>query len=201
LPPRPSRADRLRLRLDRPRTPAARRRYRPPRATPGRRDHRRRTTARARRPRPARGIAQLAARWAAACMLDPAGVTRTKALRSERMMRKLHDALPGEGHHDAGRHLGVHATDALAGSRRAQPRRLHRRRQHRDDRRPRCPIVRRPTSKSSPSTTSQTPTQRRTRCRLTFSRPVQVPGGRTVLCRRTRSTPFFSAPLHVPWVR
>ena len=29
-------------------------------------------------------------------MLDPAGVTRTKALGSERMARKLSDALPGD---------------------------------------------------------------------------------------------------------
>jgi hypothetical protein len=28
-------------------------------------------------------------------MLDPAGVTRTKTLGTERMARKLHDALPG----------------------------------------------------------------------------------------------------------
>jgi hypothetical protein len=42
-----------------------------------------------------RGIAQLAARWAAAFVLDPAGVTRTKALGSERMARTLRDALPG----------------------------------------------------------------------------------------------------------
>jgi hypothetical protein len=47
-------------------------------------------------PDPLRGIAQLTARWAAAFVLDPAGVTRTKALGSERMARKLHDALPGE---------------------------------------------------------------------------------------------------------
>jgi hypothetical protein len=46
-------------------------------------------------PDPLRGIAQLTARWAAAFVLDPAGVTRTKALGSERMARKLHDALPG----------------------------------------------------------------------------------------------------------
>jgi len=46
-------------------------------------------------PDPLRGIAQLAARWAAAFVLDPAGVTRTKALGSERMERKLRDALPG----------------------------------------------------------------------------------------------------------
>ena len=44
---------------------------------------------------PLRGIAQLAARWAAAFVLDPAGVTRTKALGSERIERKLRDALPG----------------------------------------------------------------------------------------------------------
>jgi hypothetical protein len=44
---------------------------------------------------PLRGIAQLTARWAAAFVLDPAGVTRTKALGTERMGRKLRDALPG----------------------------------------------------------------------------------------------------------
>jgi hypothetical protein len=46
-------------------------------------------------PDPMRGIAQLAARLCAAFVLDPAGVTRTKALGTERMARKLHDALPG----------------------------------------------------------------------------------------------------------
>jgi hypothetical protein len=46
-------------------------------------------------PDPLRGIAQLTARWAAAFVLDPVGVTRTKALGSERMERKLRDALPG----------------------------------------------------------------------------------------------------------
>ena len=45
-------------------------------------------------PDPLRGIAQLAARLAAAFVLDPGGVTRTKALGSERMGRKLADALP-----------------------------------------------------------------------------------------------------------
>jgi hypothetical protein len=46
-------------------------------------------------PDPLRGIAQLIARWAAAFVLDPAAVTRTKALGSESMARKLRDALPG----------------------------------------------------------------------------------------------------------
>jgi hypothetical protein len=46
-------------------------------------------------PDPLRGIAQLTARLGAAFTLDPAGVTRTKALGSERMARKLRDALPG----------------------------------------------------------------------------------------------------------
>ena len=46
-------------------------------------------------PDPLRGIAQLTARLAAAFVLDPAGVTRTKALGTERMARKLRDALPG----------------------------------------------------------------------------------------------------------
>jgi hypothetical protein len=46
-------------------------------------------------PDPLRGIVQLTARLGAAFTLDPAGVTRTKALGSERMARKLGDALPG----------------------------------------------------------------------------------------------------------
>ncbi len=46
-------------------------------------------------PDPLRGIAQLTARLGAAFVLDSAGVTRTKALGSERMARKLRDALPG----------------------------------------------------------------------------------------------------------
>jgi hypothetical protein len=45
-------------------------------------------------PDPLRGIAQLTARLCAAFMLDPDGVTRTKTLGSERMARKLRDALP-----------------------------------------------------------------------------------------------------------
>ena len=40
-------------------------------------------------PDPLRGIAQLTARWAAAFVLHPDGVTRTKALGTERMARKL----------------------------------------------------------------------------------------------------------------
>ena len=51
--PRLPRADRLRRRLDRPRTPAARRRHRPARTAPRRRDRRGRARPRARRPRPA----------------------------------------------------------------------------------------------------------------------------------------------------
>ena len=46
-------------------------------------------------PDPLRGIAQLTARWAAAFVLNPDGVTRTKALGRERIARKLSDALPG----------------------------------------------------------------------------------------------------------
>ncbi len=46
-------------------------------------------------PDPLRGIAQLTARLGAAFVLDPAGVTRTKALGAQRMARKLRDALPG----------------------------------------------------------------------------------------------------------
>jgi hypothetical protein len=46
-------------------------------------------------PDPLRGIAQLTASWAAAFVLDPAGITRTKTLGTERMARKLADALPG----------------------------------------------------------------------------------------------------------
>ena len=46
---------------------------------------------------PLRGIAQLTASWASAFALDPDGVTRTKTLGTDRMARKLADALPG-GH-------------------------------------------------------------------------------------------------------
>src|SRR3954453_481787 len=45
-----------------------------------------------------RGIAQLASRLCAAFVLDPAGVTRTKALGTERMAKKLRDALPAGEH-------------------------------------------------------------------------------------------------------
>ena len=48
-------------------------------------------------PDPLRGIAGLVARCAAAFVLDPDGVTRTKVLGSERMSRKLHEALAGGG--------------------------------------------------------------------------------------------------------
>ena len=46
-------------------------------------------------PDPLRGIAHLTASWAAAFVLDPDGITRTKTLGTERMARKLADALPG----------------------------------------------------------------------------------------------------------
>jgi len=46
-------------------------------------------------PDPLRGIARLTASWAAAFALDPDGITRTKALETDRMTRKLADALPG----------------------------------------------------------------------------------------------------------
>ena len=93
--PRLPRPARLRRRLDGPRTP-----------TPGRRERTPRTEAidaiveaeleRAlAEPDPLRGIAALVARCAAAFVLDPDGVTRTKVLGSERMSRKLHEALPG----------------------------------------------------------------------------------------------------------
>jgi hypothetical protein len=44
---------------------------------------------------PLRRLAQLTARFWAAFVLDPQAMTRTKALGSERMARKLRDALPG----------------------------------------------------------------------------------------------------------
>jgi hypothetical protein len=46
-------------------------------------------------PDPLRGIAQLVARWAAASAVDSDGITRTKTLGTERMARKLRDAVPG----------------------------------------------------------------------------------------------------------
>lgn len=47
-------------------------------------------------PDPLRGIAILVSRWAAAFMLDPDGVTKTKTLGSDRMGRRLREALPGD---------------------------------------------------------------------------------------------------------
>ena len=46
-------------------------------------------------PEPLRGIAVLTSRLCSAFVLDPDGVTKTKALGSDRMGRKLRDALPG----------------------------------------------------------------------------------------------------------
>jgi hypothetical protein len=46
-------------------------------------------------PDPLRGVAQLVSRWTAAFVLDVDGVTRTKVLGTERLRRKLGDALPG----------------------------------------------------------------------------------------------------------
>jgi hypothetical protein len=46
-------------------------------------------------PDPLRGIAQLTASFTAAFVLDPDAITRTKTLGTERMARKLTDALPG----------------------------------------------------------------------------------------------------------
>jgi hypothetical protein len=46
-------------------------------------------------PEPLRGIATLMSRFCAAFVLDPDGVTKTKALGTDRMGRKLRDALPG----------------------------------------------------------------------------------------------------------
>ncbi len=46
-------------------------------------------------PDPLRGIAQLTARFCAAFVIDEGGITKTKALGSDRMTRKLRDALPG----------------------------------------------------------------------------------------------------------
>jgi hypothetical protein len=45
-------------------------------------------------PDPLRGIAQLTASWAAAFVLDPDGITRTKTLGTERMARKLQTHSP-----------------------------------------------------------------------------------------------------------
>jgi hypothetical protein len=76
-------------------------------------------------PDPLRGIAQITVRWASAFVLDPAGVTRTKALDRERIERKLRDALPGgRGRTTARRGVGAGATDTLARARRAEPRRV-----------------------------------------------------------------------------
>jgi hypothetical protein len=49
-------------------------------------------------PQPLHGIAQLITRWAAAFVIDTDGVTRTTALGSDRMARRLGDALPDGDH-------------------------------------------------------------------------------------------------------
>jgi ParB-like chromosome segregation protein Spo0J len=48
-------------------------------------------------PDPLRGIALLLARFCAAFVLDPDGVTKTKTLGTDRMARRLRDALPSAG--------------------------------------------------------------------------------------------------------
>jgi hypothetical protein len=68
-------------------------------------------------PDPLRGIAHLVARSSAAFVLDLTGVTRTKALGTERMARRLHDALSRRRESAARRRLGVPATDARRSSR------------------------------------------------------------------------------------
>jgi hypothetical protein len=101
-------------------------------------------------PDPLRGIAGLVARLDAAFVLDPDGISRTKALGTERMARKLRDALPGgadplrvavweflrpmlsprlaELHHDAfvideiAHHRGPRRPPARLGPRRHRPR-------------------------------------------------------------------------------
>src|SRR3954452_10530656 len=47
-------------------------------------------------PDPLHGIAQLAARWGAAHVLHPDGVTKTTALGAKRMARRLGEALPDD---------------------------------------------------------------------------------------------------------
>ena len=143
-------------------------------------------------PDPLRGIAQLAARLGAAFVLDPAGVTRTKALGSERMARKLRDALPGGDRALRAARVGVHAPDALARAGRAQPRRVRHRRRASRPPSTSTATARRPTSTSSPSTTSQTPRQRRARCRPPSSRPgPSASGGRTVVGANSPSPLFW----------
>ena len=94
-PPLP-RADRLRRRLDRPRTPAARRRHRPPRAAPRRRDHRRRARARARRPRPAARASPSSppAGQPRSCSTPPASPAPRRSAQSG-WRASSRDALPG----------------------------------------------------------------------------------------------------------
>jgi hypothetical protein len=49
-------------------------------------------------PDPLHGIAQLTARWAAAHVLHPDGITKTTTLGAERMARRLGEALPDGDH-------------------------------------------------------------------------------------------------------
>ena len=143
-PPLP-RADRLRRRLDRPGPPTARRRHRPPRTPPHRRDPRRRTATRARRSRPAardrpadrplgRGVRARPRRR------HPNQGARHRAHRPQAPRRAPRRPQPTPH-----RRVGVPAADALPHTRRAQPRRVHHRRERREQRRPRqTPLSLRP---------------------------------------------------------
>jgi hypothetical protein len=79
-------------------------------------------------PDPLRGIAQLAARWGAAFVHNPDGVTRTIALGRERIAPQALRLPARRREPAAGRRVAVHAADAVAKPGATEPRRVCRRR-------------------------------------------------------------------------
>ena len=94
-------------------------------------------------PDPLRGIANLTASRAAAFVLDPDSITRTKTLGTERMARKTPRRPPGRTQPAARSRLGIPPAHAVPPPRRASPRHVRVRpaaRDHRRARRPPGPI-------------------------------------------------------------
>ena len=133
-------------------------------------------------PDPLRGIAALVARCAAAFVLDPDGVTRTKVLGSERMSRKLARGAARRRRAAARRAVDVPAPDALTAAGRTAPRRVRHRRRRRA-----APSTS-PRTAATPASTTSTSTTRTTLKTGAPGVPAPPRGGHP--CRQ----PFFHAP-------
>ena len=137
-------------------------------------------------PDPLRGIAQLTASWASAFALDPDGVTRTKTLGTDRMARKLADALPGGHSRLRAAVWEFPPTHALPTPRDPSPRHVRVRRASSRPPSSSPPIGQSPTSATSTSPTTPSPQPRNQRVR-TACLPSRYHGGG----RHSRPTPPF----------